>query len=401
MTTKLYYEDLYQRAFSATVLEAAQDRECWRIRLEQTAFYPEGGGQPSDIGTLGDAVITQVVEEEGEIWHLADRQLPAGQLVRGVIDWPRRFALMQQHLGQHILSAFADRLFEAPTVSAHIRPGLCHIDVDGALDAAQLLELERHVNDTITRNIPVEILHPTREEAQKHSRRKLPEEGELRIVKIEGVDYTGCCGTHVSRTGEIGAFKIYRHEAYKGGTRIFFAGGNAAMERYREVWKNTVAMGQMMSAALEELPARLESLLADERALRQQNSQLRAQLTQLRAQSMLAQAQQTVDWRLIVQDVGETTPEELRELCQCLSAQEHVAALLGGATPKGAALAFGCAKNSVGISAGELLRECLSYIDGKGGGSAVYAQGMGQNPAGIALALQFAGEGVKRQLAKR
>ena len=198
-TRRLYYEDVYKKEFTAKVLECREAKKGFHIILNESAFYPEGGGQPSDIGYLGDVKVKEVHEKDGELLHYTDKPLEAGTEVQGRINWARRFDLMQQHSGEHIGSGLVHEAYGYNNVGFHMGSDVITIDLSGVLNEAQLAEIEAETNRKIWENSPVEITYPSREELDKLDYRSKKElTGQVRLVRFPGSDLCACCGTPVT-----------------------------------------------------------------------------------------------------------------------------------------------------------------------------------------------------------
>ena len=220
-TRKLYYEDVYTKEFTAKVLECREGKKGYEIILDQTAFYPEGGGQPCDLGTLNDVEVLEVHEKNGEIIHYTKEAIEPGKEVTGKIDWDRRFDLMQQHSGEHIVSGLVHAAYGYDNVGFHMSSDVITVDLSGVLSETQLAEIEAETNRKIWENSEVEITYPSREELDKLDYRSKKElTGQVRLVRFPGSDLCACCGTHVTHTGEIGAVKILTVENFHEGIRL-------------------------------------------------------------------------------------------------------------------------------------------------------------------------------------
>ena len=218
---KLFYKDAYIKEFDAVVLSCIEKGESFLIELDRTCFYPEGGGQSADCGTLGDAKVSDVHEREGRIWHTADRPLEQGSRVTGRIDWQRRFSLMQHHTGEHIVSGIVNRLFGLDNVGFHMGSAMVTVDFNGELTQNDIETVELLANRTVFDNIEVRTEYPDAKTLAEMSYRSKKElSGEVRIVTVPGADSCACCGTHVARTGEIGMIKLLSPQRYKGGVRV-------------------------------------------------------------------------------------------------------------------------------------------------------------------------------------
>ena len=220
-TEKLYEADAFTRRFTAAVLACEPVPGGWRAALDRTAFYPEGGGQPCDTGTLGGAAVTGVHASGGVIWHTLDAPLPVGGRVEGELDWARRRDHMEQHTGEHILSGTLHRLFGAENVGFHIGQPAVRMDMNRPLNSAQLAEAEAAANAAVRADAPVRAWYPEPGELAGLAYRSKKElDGPVRLVDAGGADLCACCGTHLGRTGQVGLIKILSAQHYKGGTRL-------------------------------------------------------------------------------------------------------------------------------------------------------------------------------------
>ena len=270
MTDRLYYHDATLRHFTARIVEVSNDRR--KVYLDRTAFYPTSGGQPHDLGTLEGAVIADVVDEGERIAHLLVTPLAsAGTEVRGEIDWRRRFDHMQQHTGQHLLSAVIEDLTGLATVSVHFGAETSTLDVADArgqarmLDTTVLAEIEQRANEIVAEARPVRV---TFEDARSATglRKQSDREGLLRVVSIEGVDRSACGGTHVSTTALIGPVLLRRQEKVKQGLRLEFVCGRRAIERVRRDLDALSTVARLYSAGIDDVPRLAEAQMAFERA---------------------------------------------------------------------------------------------------------------------------------------
>jgi alanyl-tRNA synthetase len=266
-TDKLYYEDAFLREFTATVLCCEQASGGWDVVLDRTAFYPEGGGQPADHGTLGTAAVTDVQTQNGVIRHRCTGPLEAGTVVTGNIDWDCRFDLMQQHSGEHIVSGLICSRFGCDNVGFHIGAELVTIDFNRELTWDQLLEVERDANAHIWADAPVEILWPDTDAlAALHYRSKKALEGPVRIVRFPGADTCACCGTHVHSTGQVGLVKLLSCQKFRDGVRIELLCGGRALRYLSLIWEQNQAVSHALSAKplqTAEAVARMQSELAE------------------------------------------------------------------------------------------------------------------------------------------
>ena len=264
MTEKLYYTDSHLSEFTAYVTGCERRGGQYAVTLGRTAFFPEGGGQGGDTGTLGGVRVTDTREELGEIVHLCAEPLPVGGEVTGRIDWAVRFARMQIHSAEHLVSGHAHTLWGCENIGFHMDEHGAVIDFDRELDAAQLAELERLANADVWKNLPICILWPAEEElAELSFRQKKELSMPVRIVDVPGVDVCACCAPHVSRTGEIGLIRLKDRMRHRGGVRFTMLAGRAAYENAALCAAETEALSRLFSAPPEALAAAAERLLGE------------------------------------------------------------------------------------------------------------------------------------------
>lgn len=279
-TEKLFYQDSHLRRFAAKVLDCRPEKEGrFAVVLDRTAFYPEGGGQAADRGTLGGVNVLDVREKGGELFHLTDGPLPLGEEVTGELDWEHRFDLMQQHTGEHIVSGLVHALFGWDNVGFHMGADCVTIDFSGELTAGQVEQVETLANEAIWKNLPVEVTWPDAETLKTLPYRSKKElTGAVRIVSVPGYDCCACCGTHVSRTGEVGCIRLFGAQRFRGGTRMSFLSGRKALEDYRQKSKSVFSISAQLSAKPVEVAQAVEKLKQEESALRQRISSLQQQV---------------------------------------------------------------------------------------------------------------------------
>ena len=249
MTEKLYYIDSHIREFTAVVQSCEKGKHGYDVILDRTAFYPEGGGQPGDRGTLNGIAVTDTHETGGNVVHYCESPLPVGETVTGILDWDWRFQLMQQHSGEHMVSGLVNAAYGYHNVGFHMGKDAVTIDFDGMLTEEQLAEIEAKVNAAIWQDSPVEILWPdaeTLKELPYRSKKELT--GDVRIVKFPGVDLCACCGTHVQRTGEIGLVKFLSCVKFHEGVRIEMLSGGRALEYLMKAWQQNRQISGLLSA---------------------------------------------------------------------------------------------------------------------------------------------------------
>lgn len=286
MTEKLYYLDSHLFEFEATVLAAREEKRGWEIVLDRTAFFPEGGGQPADTGTIGRARVLDVHEREGEIRHLCDRELAPG-VYACAVDREKRLRRMQNHSGEHIFSGLTHQKFGAENVGFHMAADCMTIDFDKDLSFEQLSEIEYEANLAVRANIPVRTFYPSPEELKVLEYRSKKElAGAVRIVEIAGIDRCACCAPHVNATGEIGAIKLLTAERHRGGVRLSLICGMDALDDYRRKQDSAAAISALLSAKRDEIAPAVERLLESEAKLKERASILGMRCAALRAEAI-------------------------------------------------------------------------------------------------------------------
>lgn len=252
MTAKLYEKDAYIKEFTATVIDCISADNAFKIILDKTAFFPEGGGQAADIGMLGNTNVFDVQIENGAIYHYTNEPIEIGSEVIGKIDYDRRFNFMQNHTGEHIVSGIAHKLFGVNNVGFHLGEELVTIDFDKELIREQLDKIEYLANQKVWQNLPVKAYLPTEKELKKTEYRSKKEiDGAVRLVEIKDTDICACCAPHVKNTGEIGVIKLLDTEKMRGGIRIVLKCGNFALQDYKNKYQNVSQISTLLSAKQE------------------------------------------------------------------------------------------------------------------------------------------------------
>ncbi|MBE6753671.1 MAG: hypothetical protein E7559_04870 [Ruminococcaceae bacterium] len=287
MTEKLYDADSGMREFSARVLSCEAQKKGWTVVLDRTAFFPEGGGQPGDTGTLGGVRVTDTRIKDGIIYHYTESPLEQDTSVTGVIDWEQRFRRMQNHSGEHIVSGTIHRLFGYNNVGFHMGSEDVTIDIDGPMTEENIREVERLANRTVCENVSIIARYPDGEELKTlEYRSKLDLTENVRIVTIEGCDMCACCAPHVARTGEIGIIKLLDFGSYKGGVRIHMLCGYDALEDYERRCDATRRLSALLSAKQGEVAEAAERLAGELSACKQELARLRKTYIDMRAKEI-------------------------------------------------------------------------------------------------------------------
>lgn len=252
MTEKLYEKDAYIKEFTATVIDCISADNAFKIILDKTAFFPEGGGQASDMGVLDETEIFDVQIEDKTIYHYAKEPIKVGSEIIGKIFFERRFFFMQNHTGEHIVSGIAHRYFGVNNVGFHLSEDFVTVDFDKELSREQLNIVEYLANQTVWQNLPVRAYFPTEEELEKTEYRSKKEiDGAVRLVEIKDTDICACCAPHVKNTGEIGIIKLLDTEKMRGGIRIILKCGNFALQDYKNKYQNVSQISTLLSAKQE------------------------------------------------------------------------------------------------------------------------------------------------------
>ena len=368
--TRLYYQLPYVKTFMG-VVETCEpsDKGDWVVTLNRTGFYPEGGGQPSDTGTLGQVPVLYVWEKGDQVYHRVAAPLQTGQLVEGVIDWERRYDHMQHHTGEHILSGLIHGKYGYDNVGFHMGEQAVTIDFNGVLTWEQLEELEEEANQIVWDNVPVQEAFPGPEERERMEYRSKKElTGDVRIIKIPGADVCACCGTHVENTGEVGMIKVTGMIHYKGGVRISILCGRKALLDYRRRVHQDARISSLLSAREDQLAEAVERLKEENAGMQARTAQIRKEYFQLKTESL----QEKSGPLALVQEGLE--PASLRQLATMLFKQgrgDVVLVLSPGSQAGSFFYVIGSDKQDVRPLGKELNR----ILNGRGGGSAQMVQG--------------------------
>lgn len=370
MTERLYYTDSYLSQFQGAIIETRGNT----VYLDRTAFYPTSGGQLHDLGTLnGTAVIGVAEDDDGRIAHHLESPLAPGP-VEGVIDWPRRFDFMQQHTGQHLLSAVFESLFGMATVSVHFGEQISTLDLaTPALSPEQQRAAEWRANEIVWENRPVTVRFASAGEAGE-LRKPTEREGTLRIVSIQDLDHSACGGTHVRATGEIGPIVLRRLDKIRGNVRVEFLCGARALRRVRADASVLNETARPLSAAVDELPAVVAALAAEARDAAKRLRKAEAELAAYRGRSLYGAATPNAAGRRvhIERRAQGAIDDEIRALALSFTAQANAAFVAAIEDPP--AILFAASEDS-GLNAGVALKAALTALGGKGGGNARLAQG--------------------------
>ena len=367
-TKKLYYDDPFLREFTARVLSCEETKGGFAVVLDETAFYPEGGGQNADHGKLGSVTVLDVHEKNGVITHLCDAAIEPGATVRGEIDWARRFDHMQQHSGEHICSGLICERFHCDNVGFHMGADIVTIDFNADISWDALLEIEAKANQYIYEDHPIDIqFHRGAELDAIEYRSKKPLDGDVRIVAFPGADCCACCGTHVTRSGQVGVVKFLSCQKFRDGVRIELLCGGRAYRYLSATWAQNLRVAQSLSAKPTESAAAVERLKNELSSLKLRAARLESQVFAQVAARLAGQG----DVLLFEEDMA---PDSVRKLC------DAVMNTCGGrcAVFAGTEGAWKYAVGQVDGDLRDLVKQLNAALSGRGGGKPFFAQGSAQ-----------------------
>jgi alanyl-tRNA synthetase len=365
--------------------------------LDQTCFYPEGGGQPSDKGLIDSQKVTYVYEKDGTIFHVLERKPMKLHRVKCSIDWENRLDHMQQHCGQHILSACFLEQLNAGTIGFHLGDKYSTIDIDKPLSDSDTINAETAPNKTISDNVPVEILLPSYSELKKMNLRKVPPktDEQIRIVKIGDMDTSACCGTHPKSTIEVQLIKITGWEKYKSGTRVEFICGKRAVSDYARKNDEIRKMAGLLSCSEVDLLPFVERLTSELREALSEKRALKSEIMQYEVKDILNSCESINNIKIVKTIYENTDLKYVDSLAAKLSANPNTIVLFGVKNNDRAQLIFMRSRDLNIISMNNLLKDAITLIDGKGGGSEFSAQGGGKNNNNLDSTLEYAYNKIK------
>ena len=366
MTEKLYDQDAYLQEFTAVVLACEAAKNGFAVELDRTAFFPEGGGQAADTGTIGNARVLDVQETEGRILHLTDRALPVGETVSCALDFEQRRRRMQNHSGEHIFSGTVHRLYGLNNVGFHMSEDCMTVDFDGELSAGELRLAEDEANAAVRENLPIRCFFPKPEELETLSYRSKKElEGAVRLVEIPGVDLCACCAPHVRRTGEVMLVKILTAERHRGGVRLTLLCGLDALEDYRRRQAESSEVSHLLSVPKEQIAEAVKKQLAQQAQQKERIAALSLALVQSMADAFSETAENIVCFDKLLDEIAQ------RELVNRLTAKCRIAAVFCGNDSDGWRYIIG--SRSVNLRAEA--KTLNAGMQGRGGGSPTMLQG--------------------------
>jgi alanyl-tRNA synthetase len=398
LTERLYYQDSYLKEFRAKILKKIKIDNQPAVVLDETAFYPTSGGQPHDKGVIQDVPVVEVVEEGDEIIHILKEELKEeiNSEVVGKIDWERRFDHMQQHSGQHILSAAFEKLWNADTVSFYLGDEICTLDImKDNITSEEVKKAEILSNNIVLENKPIKVYFVDQERANELNLRKIPPQKEdIRIVEIKDFDVCACCGTHCGTTGEVGLIKILKWEKRGVKIRLDFICGKRSLKDY--YWKNKLIknISNKLTIKDTELGEAVERMLEERKETRKELREIKEKLQDYEAKDLINKSSLRNDGIKIINKVFEESNfQEVRVLVQKIIDLDDGVVVLAGIKNKGEGegvkILFACSR-VLKYDMNGLIREAGKFIEGRGGGAPNFAQSGGKKAEGIENALNFA-----------
>ena len=400
MTEKLFYKDQYIKEFTANIIEVKEQEEKILVLLDKTAFFPGGGGQGSDTGFIDGVKVIDMIEEGENIYHVVEEKPKNLENVICTIDWENRLDGMQQHLGQHVLSGCFFSIFNANTAGIHLGKDISYVDIVGFIELEQIISAQKAANKVIGENHKVTFLITNRKEAKAMGlRRELATSDEtISVVKIEGLDINACCGVHPSTTLELQMIKIKGVEKHKGNTRVFFLAGNRAVEEFLNRDNILDELCKGLSTGADETVKSLASLKNSFNEVREENKKLKISLAEFETKDLVDKGEKIGEITLINKIYDGENMKFLNRLAEKLVLEDNVVILFATKDSEKANLLFSCSKNLKSVNMGNLLKDSISLIDGKGGGSPLLAQGGGKNISNLENAMEYASRRLKENL---
>ena len=388
---KLYYLDRYIKEFTAEVVEVKEIDGMYHVALDKSAFFPGGGGQPGDTGFIESSKVIDVYEDNGVVYHVLEKKPLKIHRVKCKIDWEKRYDGMQQHLGQHVLSGCFYSLFNANTVSFHMGSESSTVDIEGFLEEDKIREAERFANEIINQNIEVEFFTPSKSELKKIKiRRALPKTDDaITIVKIEDLDINACCGVHPKSTLDLRMIKIKRWEKHKGATRIEFLAGKRAIDDSLRRDSIIATICKSMKCGESEILNIISKSAEEIREYQNENRMLKLELSKYEIKEMIESADKIGDISIIKKIYEKSDLKHIGKLAEKLVENKKTIALFAVKYDDKSNLIFASSKDN-DISMNELLKDAITLIDGRGGGSKFLAQGGGKKSNNLEATIDYA-----------
>lgn len=378
---KLFYIDSYIKNFTAEIEEVKEMDNKYHVLLDKTAFFPGGGGQYCDLGTIDNICVEGVYEENNKIYHVLDKKPNRIHKVKCEIDWDRREYGMQHHFGQHVISACFNNEYKAKTVGFHLGKDFATVDIEGFFKEDDIIKIERMCNGIIRENIPVEFLNINKKEAKKL---KIKDDlsklsNDIRVVKFGDLDINLCCGVHVKNTSDLRVIKIKKFEKYKKATRIEFLCGTKAIDEMlkRDNYLNKIC--KMLSSNEEGAYQGIENLNNKLNEVNKENRKLEEIISNYEIKEMIEKAEKNGSMNIIIKTYENKNMNYINKIANKIIETENNIGLFALINNDRLNLLFACSKNLEKIDMNTLLKDSIKLVDGKGGGSKTLAQGGGKN----------------------
>lgn len=399
-TEKLFYGNQYLKEFKTNIIDIIEKNGKYHITLESTAFFPGGGGQPCDTGKVQDIDVIEVYEEDSIIYHILEKKPKRLNNIVCKIDWERRFDGMQQHLAQHVLSGCFYSYFNSNTVSFHLGEETSTVDIVGFLEDEKILEAERLANKVILENHKVKMLVPTKQELKKFKlRREIPKTNEeIRVLEIEELDINACCGVHPRSTIELQTIKIKKWEKNKGNTRIEYIAGGRAISRIFSIEKVFGEASSILNTGEKDFLNTISNIISKNKLLSEENNKLKNELSNFKMKDLIYSGERINDIIVIKKIFENEDLKYINKLTNKIIENERSIVFFVNINDDKVNIIFASSKSIKSIDMNSILKDAITLVDGKGGGSKNLAQGAGKGVSNINNMLDYAIKKVKELL---
>ncbi|MFR4161917.1 MAG: alanyl-tRNA editing protein [Paraclostridium sordellii] len=399
---KLYYKDQYIKEFTAEIVDIKEKDSKFYVELDKTAFFPGGGGQFCDTGKIDNHDVIDVCEENGTIYHITTTKPIKIHKVKCLIDWEKREDGMNQHFGQHVLSGCFFKLFNVNTVGFHLGREFSTVDINGFLTEEQIRKAEEYANEIIKNDIEVEFLTPERKQLKKLGlRRDLPNTNEqIRVVKIGDLDINACCGVHPKSTLSLRMIKIKKYEKCRNATRIEFLAGKRAVDDSLNNDRYLTEICRYLSSTEKEAISGIKSLHNKLEEIMHTNKKLEEKISKYQIEEMIEEADRIGEISLIKKIYENENVKYISKMASKLVELDNVVALIALKNDDKSNFVFASSKNISNLNMSELIKDVITLVDGRGGGSQFLAQGGGKDNGNIESLLNCAQMKIERTLNK-
>ncbi|MEG0370726.1 MAG: DHHA1 domain-containing protein [Clostridium sp.] len=399
-TEKLFYSDQSIKEFKVNVVNVIEKNNMFHVALDATAFFPGGGGQPCDNGTIENIKVIDVYEEEGIIYHVLASQPKKTENLKCEINWDRRLDGAEQHLAQHVISGCFYEYFNGNTVGFHLGDEVSTVDIMGFLEEDKIREAENLANEMIRRKLKVEILTPTKGEVKKLKlRRALPKTNEdIRVVKIHDLDINACCGIHLSNTIELQLIKIKRWEKDKGNTRIEYIAGNRAI---KDTFKREEVLNKIcntLNAGEDDALKTINNIINSSKNLGEETKKLKNLLSEYETKELIDSGEKVGNITIISKTFKAEDTKYLNKLSAKLVEGDNRVVLFASINNDKVNMIFASSKSIKKIDMSSILKDAITLIDGNGGGNTNLAQGAGKSVSNLENAMAYASRRIKDSL---